>query len=539
MSTSGIRKNRELLKWIVAIGFGLTNWLAISALHFNPLAVAAGLSVAVGAIAFISTDMAVVALVVLASVPLLAVDALVGLIFLVVGLLSAQYLGGDEIPVVLIVALAFVLAALGPVWVVPVLAGYVLGATRGSIAALVTCALLEAAGIMLGIGRLGPVFAGSAPGVVSVADVPAKLLAFGWFGGAFRAIGAKSAQGLWDGITAVHGWGALLLQPVVWALAATVAGRFRRPTEDPRQLPASAAAALAGSAVAALGSYAVLAIFKVSEPVGTYALWAAVAFVLALAGAFVWDRAFAVVRPPAAEPSAAPAPRGMGAEDADVDELLRLIATAEDKIANQHTTHSVVMITDMKSFSRMTEEEGSFVTAKAVQRHRDLLLPVIESYHGRGKSTGGDGLIASFDSPEEAVCAARKMQQTLERHNAAHPREREILIRVGVADGEVVLDKGGRPFIGAALNLAARVMSLGDGGQILVTRDIASKTKAPGVAMVSHGEFELKNIAKPVEVLEVLWRDGQAPCDPHAFFAPKPASETPGAATPGGAAPAE
>jgi adenylate cyclase len=173
----------------------------------------------------------------------------------------------------------------------------------------------------------------------------------------------------------------------------------------------------------------------------------------------------------------------------------------------------------------MTEEEGSFVTAKAVQRHRDLLLPLIEARSGMGKSTGGDGLIASFESAQDAVCASIEMQQALKRYNAEHPREREILVRVGIADGEVVLDRGGRPFIGAALNLAARVMSLGDGGQVLVTRAIATKTKDPNVITSSHGEFELKNIALPVEVIEVLWHDGQAPCDPRTLTTPKPQEE--------------
>jgi class 3 adenylate cyclase len=289
----------------------------------------------------------------------------------------------------------------------------------------------------------------------------------------------------------------------------------------------SLVASVAGVSIAALTSFAVLTSFRLERPSGVLALQAAISVLIAALGAVVWDRAFRISQPAATQGAADRAElRGMSAEDADVDELLRLIATAEDKIANQHTTHGVVMITDMKSFSRMTEEEGSFVTAKAVQRHRDLLLPVIESHGGKGKSTGGDGLVATFDSAEEAVCAAREMQQTLERHNAAHGNEREILVRVGIAEGEVVLDKGGRPFIGAALNVAARVMSLGDGGQVLVTRDIASKTKTPDVVMVSHGEFELKNISQRVEVLEVLWRDGQSPCDPRTFSTLEPETST-------------
>lgn len=528
MSAHGTRKNGTALRWLMAIAFGLATWFTLTALHFRPKSATIGLSVAVAVIGLFSTEIATVALVLVASIPLLAVNALAGLIFLVVGLSAAQYLGGDEVPVLLVVAAAFVMAVLGPVWAVPVLAGYVLGSSRGALAAAVACAVLEAAGITLGFDWLRVVFVGgSTHGLVDISKVPENLFAFSWFAPAFKAIGAHGARDLWTGITGIRGTGALLLQPVAWALAAAVAGKLRRPSGDPRQLPMSLVASVAGVSIAALTSFAVLTSFRLERPSGVLVLQAAISVLIAALGAVVWDRAFKITRRDVSQGAAAQAEtRGVSAEHADVDELLRLIATAEDKIANQHTTQGVVMITDMKSFSRMTEEEGSFVTAKAVQRHRDLLLPVIESHGGRGKSTGGDGLIATFDSAEEAVCAAREMQQTLERRNAAHVNEREILIRVGIAEGEVVLDKGGRPFIGAALNVAARVMSLGDGGQVLVTRDIASKTKAPDIVMVSHGDFELKNIAQPVEVLEVLWREGQAPCDPRTFSAPKTEAST-------------
>jgi len=210
---------------------------------------------------------------------------------------------------------------------------------------------------------------------------------------------------------------------------------------------------------------------------------------------------------------------GKASEDADVDELLRLIATAEDKLAAQHTSNRIVLITDMKSFSRMTEEDGSVATAKAIQRHRDLLLPIVSRNHGAGKSTGGDGLVAAFENGEDALKAAVEMQVALAAHNSAHPDERELWVRAGLASGEVVLDKGGRPFIGAALNLAARVMNLADGGQILATADVASVAQAAAVSVHFFGQVELKNIAKPVEIAEVLWNPSQEPHDPRLPFA--------------------
>jgi class 3 adenylate cyclase len=243
----------------------------------------------------------------------------------------------------------------------------------------------------------------------------------------------------------------------------------------------------------------------------TIALALVSSVVIAVAFVAVWERYFPLQ---GAAPATATRRASMASEDADVDELLRLIATAEDRLASHHTTTKVVLITDMKSFSTMTEEDGSVATAKAIQRHRDLLIPIIASNGGNGKSTGGDGLVAAFDSATAGLTAAVSMQRALSEHNAEHPGEREIWVRMGLASGEVVLDNGGRPFIGAALNLAARVMNLADGGQIYATGDVAADAERACVRSQSFGDFELKNIARPVEISEILWAADQVARSP-------------------------
>ena len=183
----------------------------------------------------------------------------------------------------------------------------------------------------------------------------------------------------------------------------------------------------------------------------------------------VWERVFPPIK---VAPKAAPRKASMATEDADVDELLRLIATAEDKLATNHTSVRVVMITDMKSFSRMTEEDGSVATAKAIQRHRDLLLPVIQRHNGIGQVHRRRRARRRRSIRRRRAARRVEMQQALATHNAAHPDEREIWVRIGLASGEVVLDKGGRLHRRRA-NLAARVMNLADGGQVFATADVA------------------------------------------------------------------
>jgi class 3 adenylate cyclase len=519
--TPATRHNQGLLRALVAVAYAATGWLALSKMSFTPTSIALLLSIGIGLVAVASTEAATAAFVVAATVPIFAADALLGIVFLVVGFAMTQYLGGDEVPVFVFVAAAFACALLGPVWAVPVLAGYVLGGSRGALASAVACIALEVAAIAVGRPGFGAVLVGTSKPVISFADNPEKLLALSWFLPQLKAISASSATAFWNAATGANVAVALVLQPAAWAAAAFVSGRLRRPAGDKQQLIMGFVAAAGGVAVATGASIASLTAANLSPAYSQLTVTAVSSLLVAGAGTIVWDRVFKVLPKPERPQMQQAGPRNMVQDDADVDELLRLIATAEDKIATQHTSESVVMITDMKSFTRMTEEEGSFVTAKAIQRHRDLLLPVIESHGGKGKSTGGDGLIASFASATDALCAAVDMQQVLAKHNAEHVRERDISIRVGIASGEVVLDKGGRPFIGNAVNLSARVMSLGDGGQVLATRDIASSAKTETLDLVSHGEFELKNIAHPVEVIEVLWREGQSPCDPRTLGVPQ------------------
>ncbi|MBN2404340.1 MAG: adenylate/guanylate cyclase domain-containing protein, partial [Coriobacteriia bacterium] len=154
----------------------------------------------------------------------------------------------------------------------------------------------------------------------------------------------------------------------------------------------------------------------------------------------------------------------------------------------------------------MTESLGSVKSAKLIQSLRDLLLPVIDAHGGAGKSTGGDGLVASFADPRQALLAAQAMQKTLATSKlSATP----VSIRIGIAEGEVVLDRNGRPFIGAALNLAARIMDLADGGRIMVESSMLRSVEMTNLH--DHGLFQLRNIREPVHVWEVMWNEGMTP----------------------------
>lgn len=506
--TASTRRNSEALRWLRAGVFAGVTLMALRPTGFYPAALDALLSLTAATLALFSPGLGILAFVVALSVPLMAADLVVGGLFLVVGFVAIQYLAQDDAASFVVIALAFVAARYGLGWAVVALAGYMLGTAEGAVAALVACLAIEASGILLGRETAGMLATGGAPpGLVSFGGIEDPLK-FGWVPDAVRSVAPGELVGA---LASAKHVALLIAQPLLWAGGAAVAGSLRRPARAPKRLAFGFMAV--GAAVAALAVTGVIAMAASQGPVPADKLVAAggMSLVVALIGVAVWESVF----PPApiAEPALV-ATSSMNAEDADVDELLRLIASAEEELASKHTVQGVVMITDMKSFSKMTEEEGSVISAKLIQRHRDLLLPVIAEHGGKGKSTGGDGLVAAFEDARQALAAAIKMQRALDEYNATGSGEREMWIRIGIAHGEIVLDKGGRPFIGAALNQAARVMNLGDGGQVMVADDVVGWAGRDTFNACSHGRYALKNIAEPVEVFELLWADGQEPKPP-------------------------
>jgi WD40 repeat protein/tRNA A-37 threonylcarbamoyl transferase component Bud32 len=116
--------------------------------------------------------------------------------------------------------------------------------------------------------------------------------------------------------------------------------------------------------------------------------------------------------------------------------------------------------------------------------------------------------------------AALRFQWLLHKENWS--ANASISARVGIHEGEVLAMPSGSDgpgMVGAAVNLAARVMSLATGGQILVTRSVfdASRQYVRGVVHVTeeeaqlgweaHGAYLVKGIDAPVEIFEIGVRD--------------------------------
>lgn len=171
---------------------------------------------------------------------------------------------------------------------------------------------------------------------------------------------------------------------------------------------------------------------------------------------------------------------------------------------------AAIVAGDISGYSRLMQldEEGTHARVKRIQR--DLIEPSIAEHHGRLVKTTGDGFLAIFDSPVEAVRCGIVIQQNLLGRDASLPREQRIEYRIGVNLGDVIIEQN--DIYGDGVNIASRLESIAEPGQVFISGGIYEQIKHKLVCgYESLGDRKVKNITDPVRVYRVL-------PDPAAFY---------------------
>src|SRR6266852_1397653 len=164
---------------------------------------------------------------------------------------------------------------------------------------------------------------------------------------------------------------------------------------------------------------------------------------------------------------------------------------------------AAIVAGDIAGYSRLMEidEEGTHGRVKRIER--SLIEPSIAEHHGRLVKTTGDGFIAIFDSPVEAVRCGIVIQQNMVGRNASQPKHHWIEYRIGVNLGDVIVEA--TDVYGDGVNIASRLEGIADQGQVYISGGIYEQVKYKLVCgYESLGDRKVKNIADPVKVYRVV-----------------------------------
>ena len=155
------------------------------------------------------------------------------------------------------------------------------------------------------------------------------------------------------------------------------------------------------------------------------------------------------------------------------------------------------LFTDLEASTRQWEAEPELMHL-AVSRHDELMVRLIERNDGIVFSTAGDGFVAVFARAIDAVAATIDLQHAL----VAEPWPEPITIKARMAIHIGVANLRGTNYFGSVVNRAARIMSIGHGGQVLLSDD--ARTDCPGTAVIDLGLHYLKDLSTPEHVWQVV-----------------------------------
>ena len=164
---------------------------------------------------------------------------------------------------------------------------------------------------------------------------------------------------------------------------------------------------------------------------------------------------------------------------------------------------AAIVAADIAGYSRLIgmDEEGTLARVK--RQRREIIEPTISEHHGRLVKYTGDGFLAMFDSPVEAVRSAIVIQQSMVGRNASLPRERWILYRIGVHLGDVIVEQD--DIYGEGVNIAARLEGIARPGDVFISGGVYEQIKNKLVcAYQALGDRQVKNITDPISVYRVL-----------------------------------
>jgi DNA-binding NtrC family response regulator/truncated hemoglobin YjbI len=161
-----------------------------------------------------------------------------------------------------------------------------------------------------------------------------------------------------------------------------------------------------------------------------------------------------------------------------------------------------ILAADVYGYSRLMQDDAQ-ATVATLDASRQIFRNHIVVHQGRIVDMAGDAVLAVFETAIGAAEAAMRIQAELADRNTQLLEHRKMLFRVGVHLGDVIEKPDGTVY-GDGVNIAARLESLADPGDVVVSgivHDVVGRRLQAGFE--SFGEHIVKNITEPVRTYRI------------------------------------
>jgi class 3 adenylate cyclase len=145
---------------------------------------------------------------------------------------------------------------------------------------------------------------------------------------------------------------------------------------------------------------------------------------------------------------------------------------------------ATVLFTDIVASTERAATLGDAAWSEMLTDHQDIVRQQLQIFGGREIKTTGDGFLATFDSPANAVQCARAIRDRVQPSG--------LQIRAGLHAGE--LEVTDEDIAGIAVHIASRILSACGANEILVSSTVRDLTTGSGLRLENRGLHQLKGL---------------------------------------------
>lgn len=167
-----------------------------------------------------------------------------------------------------------------------------------------------------------------------------------------------------------------------------------------------------------------------------------------------------------------------------------------------------ILAADVVGYSRLMERDETGTLADLKGRWKDVVEPLVIRHQGRIFKAIGDAILVEFGSAVGAVECAFEMQAAMAEANGNGSPDRQIVLRIGVHLGDVMVE--GSDLYGDGVNVASRIEGLAPPGGMAISDGVHEHVRGQlGERFVDGGHREVKNIERALRIW--TWSPGVGP----------------------------
>jgi class 3 adenylate cyclase len=176
-------------------------------------------------------------------------------------------------------------------------------------------------------------------------------------------------------------------------------------------------------------------------------------------------------------------------------------------------SNMVFLFSDLVGSTRLYERKGDGNAFALVQKHFDVMIPIIRQQQGGVVKTIGDAVMAVFTDSQTALKASLEILQAFAQRNKQFPPDEQIIIKLGLHKGPcIVLNLNDKlDYFGNTVNLAARIQGISQGNDVVMSETLFQEVQAQLAQYpplhISKFVVELKGIKKQNTLYRVCFAE--------------------------------